>query len=89
MRPVTKIRLKIANSDAGSAEQTIRIEGGLPALPGTQVIMPKHNGHELELEAEPVLPAPPKANGSADAHEPPASPADPQPSSEAPPERTA
>jgi hypothetical protein len=43
----------IAASGDPSREQTIRIEGGMPALPGTDIIMPEQqlNGHQLELEA--------------------------------------
>jgi hypothetical protein len=44
-------------------EQHIQIEGGLPPLPGTDIIMPEinaHNGHTLDLEKNPgpELPAP-------------------------------
>ncbi len=44
---------KLFSAQGGSPEQTIRIEGGLPPLPGTDVIMPDRNlnGHQLELTA--------------------------------------
>lgn len=35
-----EFELKRLNADATGAEQVIRIEGGLPALPGTNIIMP-------------------------------------------------
>jgi hypothetical protein len=46
-----ELRIKLAGSPLASKEQTIQIEGGLPALPGTNVIMPElngHNGHVLK-----------------------------------------
>jgi hypothetical protein len=39
--------LKAAPDDNLNAEQVIRIEGGLPDLLGTDIIMPKLNGHEI------------------------------------------
>jgi hypothetical protein len=54
-----ELQLKLADH-GGPANQTIRIEGGLPELPGTNVIMPhmngvfgqgtelNHNGHTIE-----------------------------------------
>jgi hypothetical protein len=44
---------KLLSAQGGSPEQTISIEGGLPELPGTDVIMPDRemNGHQLELTA--------------------------------------
>jgi hypothetical protein len=39
--------LKAAPDDNLNAEQVIRIEGGLPELVGTDIIMPKLNGHEI------------------------------------------
>ena len=39
-----ELKLKIAGSPLASKDQTIRIEGGLPTLPGTNVIMPEVNG---------------------------------------------
>jgi hypothetical protein len=42
---------KLLAAQGGAPEQVIRIEGGLPELPGTEVIMPQLNGHHLELTA--------------------------------------
>ena len=36
---------KLLTAEGGPSEQVIRIEGGLPALPGTDVIMPDYNGN--------------------------------------------
>jgi uncharacterized protein DUF5681 len=53
---------KLHAAQGGSPEQVIRIEGGLPELPGTNIIMPTPlNGHDLQLEATPAIPAPPPA----------------------------
>jgi hypothetical protein len=58
----------IAASGDPSRDQAIRIEGGMPPLPGTDVIMPTDqqlNGHQLELEVViPVhgAPEPPKSD---------------------------
>ena len=38
---------KLIAAQGGPQEQTIKIESGLPELPGTNVIMPHMNGHEL------------------------------------------
>jgi hypothetical protein len=60
-----ELQLKIQDHRGSAPEQRILIEGGLPDLPGTNVIMPElneaHNGHTLDLEknAETTLPAPP------------------------------
>jgi hypothetical protein len=59
-----ELKLKYANSPLASKEQTIQIEGGLPALPGTNVIMPElngHNGHVIEGIPAPVPVPEPKA----------------------------
>jgi hypothetical protein len=50
-----ELDLKVMSANGGPAQQTIRIEGGLPRLPGTDVIMPAINGHSIDGE---VLPAP-------------------------------
>ena len=34
-----------------TTDQTIRIEGGLPELPGTNVTMPQLNGHMVDERA--------------------------------------
>jgi hypothetical protein len=53
---------KIAIQGGEQGEQVIRIEGGLPTMPGLEeLIMPKLNGHSLELQAiesEPPAQAP-------------------------------
>jgi hypothetical protein len=41
----TELELKAMNQGVGETEQVIRIEGGLPALPGTNVTMPVLDGH--------------------------------------------
>jgi hypothetical protein len=43
--------LKVVNAVGGPPEQTIRIEGGLPSLPGTNVTMPTINGHVADAHA--------------------------------------
>jgi hypothetical protein len=40
------IDLKAQAQGAESGEQIIRIEGGLPSLPGTNITMPELNGHK-------------------------------------------
>ena len=64
-----ELKLKLT-AQHGHPNQVIRIEGGLPPLPGTNVIMPElgagqgqelpHNGHTLDLEKNSgsTLPAP-------------------------------
>lgn len=45
---------KLFVTQGGSPEQTIRIEGGLPELPGTQVIMPGYmNGKDPNPDPQP------------------------------------
>jgi len=58
-----ELEIKRLNADQSTGEQVIRIEGGLPELPGTEVIMPKLNGHSLELSALPAQdPDPPQTH---------------------------
>jgi hypothetical protein len=38
---------KLDAAQGGSPEQVIRIEGGLPELPGTTILMPQLNGHVI------------------------------------------
>jgi hypothetical protein len=38
---------KLMLAQGGPAEQTIHISGGLPALPGTSIEMPRLNGHSI------------------------------------------
>ena len=52
-----ELDLKIISVEGGPHEQTIRIEGGLPTLPGCEnLIMPQLNGHAVseQLLAAPV-----------------------------------
>ena len=67
-----ELDLKIINVEGGPREQTIRIEGGLPALPGTNITMPVldghavTNGHALEPPVPQIESSPPSesTNGS-------------------------
>jgi hypothetical protein len=56
-----ELQLKI-QSHGGLGDQTIRIEGGLPALPGTNIIMPERNqdlnGNTIDHDPASSLPAP-------------------------------
>ena len=40
--------LKAAPDDNLNTEQVIRIQGGLPQLPGTNITMPELNGHDID-----------------------------------------
>jgi hypothetical protein len=42
---------KLLTADASTLPQVIKIEGGLPSIPGCDMIMPQLNGSHLELEA--------------------------------------
>jgi hypothetical protein len=58
-----ELELKRLAADAYTAPRVIRIEGGLPDLPGTNVIMPTQPGQPEALEHEPApeaLPSSPK-----------------------------
>jgi hypothetical protein len=46
-----ELELKRLNADVSTGDQVIRIEGGMPPLPGTSVTMPELNGKHLELTA--------------------------------------
>jgi hypothetical protein len=48
-----ELAIKRINADVSTGEQVIRIEGGLPELPGSNITMPQLNGHSLELTATP------------------------------------
>src|SRR5262244_1483223 len=50
-----ELAIKQINAGTTEHEQTIRIEGGLPALPGTNITMPVLNGHAV---SEQLLSAP-------------------------------
>jgi hypothetical protein len=54
-----ELQLKLTNSPALSGDQTIHIQGGLPPLPGTDIIMPEINGalNGKTIEHEPGPPA--------------------------------
>jgi hypothetical protein len=47
---------KLLTAGQGTGEQTIRVTGGLPSLPGCNITMPQLNGHVL-LTHEPAAPA--------------------------------
>lgn len=47
-----ELKLKIANSGTLTQDTVIRLEGGLPPLPGTDIIMPELNGKHQELTIE-------------------------------------
>jgi hypothetical protein len=63
-----ELDLKVMSANGGPAQQTIRIEGGLPRLPGTDVIMPAINGHSIDgevlLPPDPQSPDPPSPDPS-------------------------
>src|SRR5262249_7397902 len=63
-----ELAIKQINAGSTEHEQIIRIEGGLPALPGTNITMPmldghatNGNGHALAADAVPAIEAAPKA----------------------------
>jgi hypothetical protein len=49
-----ELEIKRINADVSTGEQVIRVEGGLPELPGCDIIKPQLNGHQLELTATPA-----------------------------------
>jgi len=55
-----ELAIKQINAGAADHEQIIRIEGGLPALPGSNITMPVLNGHAVQdnliAPPEPVVP---------------------------------
>lgn len=59
---------KLLTVQGGPPQQTIRIEGGLPALPGTNITMPEHspmNGHAVDgppATDDPPGPQPPNTD---------------------------
>jgi hypothetical protein len=56
---------KLLAAQGGPREQTIRIEGGLPELPGTNVIMPHEmNGHVIQAIESTALGASPSVSAS-------------------------
>jgi hypothetical protein len=63
---------KLLTAQGGAPEQVIRIEGGLPELPGTNIIMPTPlNGHDLQLEATPAIRSPARDQPTNDLESPP------------------
>jgi hypothetical protein len=54
-----ELKIKISNSPRLAPETTIRIEGGLPPLPGTDIIMPEINGglNGKTIDHDPAPPA--------------------------------
>jgi hypothetical protein len=46
---------KLIAAQGPTSEMTIRIEGGLPTLPGTNIAMPLANGHELPNPGSPMI----------------------------------
>jgi hypothetical protein len=52
---VDEAKLLAATGDPTQPQQII-ITGGLPELPGTEIIQPQLNGHHLELSAQPAAP---------------------------------
>src|SRR5262249_48341413 len=53
-----ELAIKQFNTGSTEHEQTIRIEGGLPALPGTNVTMPVLDGHATNGNGHAALAAP-------------------------------
>jgi hypothetical protein len=51
---------KLLAAQGGSPEQVIRIEGGMDHSPwgGDNIIMPKLNGHEIDLQVTPAISSP-------------------------------
>jgi hypothetical protein len=56
-RNTLELELKRLNADAANGDQVVRIEGGLPDLPGTQIIMP-------DFHAEPEILPPERPTAS-------------------------
>jgi hypothetical protein len=69
-----ELDLKVATQINGATPEVIRIEGGLPGLPGTEITMPL-NGQQVDpnklVEHEPAVPDPPaRGPGSVSAASP-------------------
>jgi hypothetical protein len=54
IRQGQELELKRLNADASTGEQVIRIEGGLPPLPGTSIIMPLPDKPTIEADNVPA-----------------------------------
>ena len=69
-----ELQLKIEHQ-GGPRDQTIRLEGGLPALPGTDIIMPERpqdlNGHTIDHDPRPAITADPETTSEPQAEDPP------------------
>jgi hypothetical protein len=69
-----ELQLKIANNRSLSADTTIRIEGGLPPLPGCDIIMPEinqgTNGHTIDHIPAPAIEADHSSNQETNAGTP-------------------
>ena len=75
-----ELAIKQFNAGSTEHEQTIRIEGGLPALPGTNITMPMLDGHATNgnghalAAPEPAVPAIEAAPKAQDPEPPPQDP---------------
>jgi hypothetical protein len=49
-----ELEIKQLNADSANSTQVVRIEGGLPDLPGTNIIMPEPNTSPV-IESTPAL----------------------------------
>ena len=77
-----ELAIKQYNAGSTEHEQTIRIEGGLPALPGTNITMPMLDGHATNGNGHAALAAPtdavPAIEAALKAQDPEPSPQDPE-----------
>jgi hypothetical protein len=62
---------KLIAADGGDQPKVIRIEGGLPRLPGTSITMPSDPPYQPGFQDPANPPDPPKANGSDQPEAPP------------------
>src|SRR6516165_1380840 len=68
-----ELAIKQYNAGSTEHEQTIKIEGGLPALPGTNITMPVLDGHALAAPTD-AVPAIEAAHKAQDPEPPPQDP---------------
>ena len=77
-----ELAIKQYNAGSTEHEQTIRIEGGLPALPGTNITMPMLDGHATNGHGHAALGAPtdavPAIEAAPKAQDPEPPPQDPE-----------
>jgi hypothetical protein len=82
-----ELDLKVATQINGATPEVIRIEGGLPQLPGAQITMPL-NGHQADpnllVEHEPAVPDTPAPATNEAISQPSQSPPGQRPTSEVP-----